>query len=40
MENLIEREIIGRGGGQLMFNSLLFDDGRDRPVPAQHVENF
>ena len=39
MENLIEREIIRHGGGQLMFNSLLFDEGRDKvPHPQQEED--
>lgn len=40
MENLIEREIIRNGGGQLMFNSLLFDEGRDKVLSPQQVENL
>lgn len=40
MENLIEREIIRHGGGQLMFDSLLFDEGRDKVAPTQQAENL
>jgi transcriptional regulator with GAF, ATPase, and Fis domain len=38
MENLVEREIIRHGGGQLMFDSLLFDEGRDKSRPSQQAD--
>jgi transcriptional regulator with GAF, ATPase, and Fis domain len=40
MENLIEREIIRHGGGQLMFNSLLFDAVHDKALPPQQEGNL
>lgn len=40
MENLVEREIIRHGGGQLMFNSLLFDEGHDKAISIQQAEKL